>query len=150
MKEKLQASTKAALSVRDKSSKRRASEIGGICHPNAAPIWNFPWPQCCMDGIFRSCYAPAMSVTLDLPRDIEERLRQENPNLDADAREAYAVELFRQGKLNHFQLSRVLGVDRFETDAVLKRHQVEAQSLTSADLEADWVTLRAVLDEAPR
>lgn len=91
-----------------------------------------------------------MSVTVELPRDIEERLRRENPNLDADAKEAYAVELFRRGQLNHFQLSRVLDMDRFATDAVLKRHQVEEQSLTSADLEADRETLRRVLDVAPR
>ena len=90
-----------------------------------------------------------MSLTVELPKDIEERLRQENPNLDSDAKEAYAVELFRQGKLNHFQLSRVLGVDRFATDAVLKRHQVEEQSLTSADLESDRKTLRKVLGQAP-
>jgi predicted HTH domain antitoxin len=87
---------------------------------------------------------------LDLPKDIEEALRRENPNLDSDAREACAVELFRQGKLNHFQLSRVLGVDRFETDAVLKRHHVDERSLSSADLEADRTTLRKVLDQAPR
>ena len=90
-----------------------------------------------------------MSVTVELPKDIEERLRQENPNLDADAKEAYAVELFRQGKLNHFQLCRVLGVDRFETDAVLKRHHVEEQSLDSAELAADRATLWKVLSEAP-
>ena len=64
--------------------------------------------------------------------------------MDADAKEAYAVKLFRQGKLNHFQLSRVLGVDRFATDAVLKRHQMEEQSLTCADLEADRQTLRTL------
>jgi predicted HTH domain antitoxin len=91
-----------------------------------------------------------MSVTLDLPRDIEERLRQENPDLDSDAREAYAVELFRRGKLNHFQLSRVLGVDRSETDAILKRHHVEERSLSGAELEADRITLRNVLDPTPR
>ena len=91
-----------------------------------------------------------MSVTVELPRDIEERLRRENPNLDADAKEAYGVELFRRGQLNHLQLSRVLGVDRFATDAVLKRHQVEEQSPTSADLEADRDTLRKVLDQAPQ
>ena len=91
-----------------------------------------------------------MSVTVELPRDIEDRLRQENPNLDADAREAYAVELFRRGKLNHLQLSRVLGVDRFATDAVLKRHQEEERALTSADLDADRQTLRKVLGQAPR
>ena len=103
-----------------------------------------------VEVFFGSCYSSGMSVTVELPGDIEERLRQENPNLDSDAKEAYAVELFRQGKLNHFQLSRVLGVDRFATDAVLKRHQVEEQSFTSADLESDRNTLRKVLDEAPR
>ena len=91
-----------------------------------------------------------MSVTVELPRDIEEKLRQENPNLDFDAKEAFAVELFRQGKLNHLQLSRVLGGDRFATDAVLKRHQVEEQALTSTDLESDRTTLGKVLGQAPR
>ena len=90
-----------------------------------------------------------MSLTVELPKDIEERLRQENPNLDSDAKEAYAVELFRRGKINHFQLSRILGVDRFATDAVLKRHRVEEQSLTGDDLESDRKTLRKVLGQAP-
>lgn len=91
-----------------------------------------------------------MSLTVELPWDIEEKLRQENPNLDADAKEACVVELFRQGKINHFQLSRILGVDRFATDAVLKRHRVEEQSLTGADLESDRDTLRKVLGQVPR
>ena len=103
-----------------------------------------------VDKFSPRCYASAMSVIVELPKDIEEKLRQENSNLDSDAKEAYAVELFRQGKLNHFQLARVLGVDRFETDAVLKHHHVEEQSLSSADLEADRTTLRQVLDQAPR
>ena len=103
-----------------------------------------------VDGTCGPCYFQSMSLTVELPRDIEEKLRRENPNLDADAKEAYAVELFRQGKINHFQLSRVLGVDRFATDAVLKRHHVEEQSLTSDDLEADRETLRKVLGQAPQ
>lgn len=103
-----------------------------------------------VDEFSGACYRLGMSVTVELPGDIEERLRRENPNVDADAKEAYAVELFRQGKLNHFHLSRVLGVDRFATDAVLKRHKVEEQALTSADLEADRCTLRKVLDQTPR
>ena len=91
-----------------------------------------------------------MPVIVDLPKDIEEKLRRENPDLQTDVREACAVELFRQGRLNHFQLSRVLGLNRFDTDAVLKRHRVEEQSLTSADLESDRATLRKVLGPAPR
>ena len=70
--------------------------------------------------------------------------------MDLEAREACAVELFRQGRLNHFQLSRVLGIDRFEVDAVLKRHRVEEQSLSAAELECDRETLRKVLGEAAR
>lgn len=91
-----------------------------------------------------------MPVTVELPEDIEEKLRRENPNLDADVREACAIELFRQERLNHYQLSRVLGLNRFETDTALKRHRVEEQSLTTAELESDRETLRKVLDRAPR
>ena len=91
-----------------------------------------------------------MSVTVELPSDIEELLRREHPDLDSEAKEAYAVELFRQGRLSHFQLSRVLGLDRFSTDAILSRHRVEAHSLTAADLESDRDTLRKVLGQPPR
>jgi len=90
-----------------------------------------------------------MSVIVELPRAIEERLRRENPNLDSEAAEACAVELFRQGRLSHFDLSAVLGVDRLETDAVLKRHGVEERSLTGDDVDADCARLREVLD-SPR
>jgi len=86
----------------------------------------------------------ALRVTLDLPADLEEKLRRESPNLDADVKEAYALELFRRGKLSHCELSRVLGLDRFETDAYLKRQNVFEGSLTMADLEADRETLDRV------
>ncbi len=87
----------------------------------------------------------ALNVILVLPPDVEERLRRENPNLDADVTEAFALELFRRGKLSHHELSRVLGLDRFETDAFLKRHNVFEGSLTMADLEADRQTIHDVM-----
>jgi predicted HTH domain antitoxin len=90
----------------------------------------------------------ALRVTLDLPAEVEERLRRETPNLDADVKEAYALELFRRGKVSHYELSRVLGLDRFETDAYLKRHNVFEGSLTMADLEADRQTLDRVMEKA--
>jgi predicted HTH domain antitoxin len=86
-----------------------------------------------------------MDVTLELPEDIEDQLRRENPNLNSELREAVAIALFRKSILNHYQLSRTLGLDRFETDALLQRHGVTEQSLTSADVEADLQTLRRVL-----
>jgi hypothetical protein len=39
-------------------------------------------------------------------------------------------------------LSRTLRLDRFETDAYLKRHNVFEGSLTMEDLEADRQTLQ--------
>jgi predicted HTH domain antitoxin len=89
-----------------------------------------------------------LNVRLDLPADLEEKLRRETPNLDADVKEAYALELFRRGKLSHYELSRALGLDRFETDAWLKRHKVFEGSLTMADLEADKQTLDRIMSKA--
>ena len=89
-----------------------------------------------------------LSVTLDLPADLEEKVRRESTNLDTDVKEAYALELFRRGKLMHYELSRALGLDRFETDAYLKRHGVFEGSLTMADLEADRQTLERLLGKA--
>ena len=90
----------------------------------------------------------ALNVTFDLPADLEDRLRRENPNLAAEVKEAYAMELFRGGKLSHYELSRVLGLDRLETDAWLKRRQVYEGALTMADLEADRQTLDHVMGKA--
>lgn len=90
----------------------------------------------------------ALNVTLDFPADLEDRLRRDNPNLAAEIKEIYALELFRRGELSHFELSRVLGLDCFETDAWLKRHQVFEGSLTMADLDADRQTIDQVLSKA--
>jgi predicted HTH domain antitoxin len=91
-----------------------------------------------------------MAVTLELPKEIEDELRRENPNLDSDLREACALALFRKGALNHYQLSRTLGLDRFETDALLQRNGVTEQGLTAADLEADSNALDMVLGPVQR
>lgn len=89
-----------------------------------------------------------LNVTFDLPADVEDKLRREVPNLDADVKEAYALELFRRGRLSHWELSRVLNLDRTETDAYLKRHGVFEGSLSMADLEADRQTLDHILSKA--
>lgn len=88
-----------------------------------------------------------LNVTLELPADLEEKLRRDNPNLAAEVKEAYALELFRQGKLSHYELSRVLGLDRLDTDAWLKRHRAFEGSLTMTDLEADRQTLDRVMSK---
>lgn len=86
----------------------------------------------------------SFTVRLDLPPDVEQRLRQESPDLSEAVKEAYVLELFRQGKLSHYELSKVLGLDRFETDAYLKKHKVFEGSLTLEDIESDLQTLRTL------
>jgi hypothetical protein len=72
-----------------------------------------------------------MSVTFDLPASIEQALRHELGNLDQAAKEAALVELYRQEKLTHHELSQSLGLDRLETEAILKKHNVTEDLLTS-------------------
>lgn len=91
-----------------------------------------------------------MAVTFQLPADVERRLRAQLPDLDEEVREASALELFRRGKLSHYELSQVLGLDRFETDAYLKRHNVYEGSLTMEDLNEQAKTLDKVLGPAHR
>jgi predicted HTH domain antitoxin len=86
-----------------------------------------------------------MTVTIQLPIDLEQRLRAELPNLEAEARDLLALELFRRGKISHVELSAVLGFDRFETDAFLKRHNVFEGSLTAQDLDEQGKILTRVL-----
>jgi predicted HTH domain antitoxin len=88
-----------------------------------------------------------MAVTIELPPDVEQRLRNGNPDLDAQAKEAMIVELYRQEKLTHYELSQALGLDRFETDAVLKKHHVTVDLPTPEELEADLHRLRQIVDQ---
>jgi predicted HTH domain antitoxin len=83
----------------------------------------------------------SLSLVLDLPPEIEERLRRESRDVTADAREAFVVELYRRGTLSRMELGQVLGLDRIETEALLKRRHVFEGSLTMADLENDSQTL---------
>jgi predicted HTH domain antitoxin len=86
-----------------------------------------------------------VQITLDLPVEVEQRLRREGTDLNAEVKEAYLVDLFQRRKLSHNELSQALGLDRFETDAFLKRDQVFEGSWSSSELEADHQTLERLL-----
>jgi predicted HTH domain antitoxin len=78
-----------------------------------------------------------MAIAFTLPERIEEHLRSTiGPNLGDAAREAMAVELYREGKLSLGQVAEMLGLSTYQADGVLKRHGAE-QPYTVADFEAD-------------
>ena len=88
-----------------------------------------------------------MSVTFELPSGIEEQLRREWADLDQVAKEAAMVELYRLGKLTHHELATALGLERFETDALLKRHCVTEDLVTPEEFADEAAALRRVVGE---
>jgi predicted HTH domain antitoxin len=65
-----------------------------------------------------------MAVNFQLPMDLEQTLRHDFKDLDAEAKEALLITLYRQGKLSHYALAQALGLDRFETEDILCKHNV--------------------------
>lgn len=86
-----------------------------------------------------------ISLTVNLPPEVEERLRAESGDLCSAVRESFAINLFRRGILTHHELGQALGLDRFETNALLKRNGVTEYSLTHEDIDADVISLKEFL-----
>ena len=83
-----------------------------------------------------------MTVSFQLPSTIEEQLRRELVDLDQVAKETALVGLYCQEKLTHHELATALGLDRFETEAMLKRHRVTEDCATLEELDQQLTTLR--------
>jgi len=87
-----------------------------------------------------------VSISFDLPASVEDQLRRELVDLDGVAKESALVELYRQGRLPHHQLGLSLGLERHETDGLLKRYKV-VEDLPRAEELADQIaTLRRLID----
>jgi hypothetical protein len=87
------------------------------------------------------------TISFQLPDDVEQRLRRELGDLDAVAKEAALVELYRQGQLSHGSLAESLGISRYEADAVLKRHNVSEDLLTREEFDEQLNGLRKSLGQ---
>jgi len=86
-----------------------------------------------------------MAVTIQLPEDVERKLRSATPNLDAEAKELMLVELYRQQKLTRYELSQSLELNRFETDGILQKHSVTEDLPTVEELEQDLKSAHKLL-----
>lgn len=87
------------------------------------------------------------TISFDLPPEIAEGLRAELGDLNAVAKEAAVVELYRQKKLSRFELRVALGLARFEVDELLKRHRAFEDSLTWEELQEQQRRLAELLDK---
>ncbi len=82
-----------------------------------------------------------MTISFEIPHEIEQQIRTDGKDLDREAREAYLVELYRQDRITHHQLAQALNLSRFEADGVLKRHKVSSGP-TLMDLRPEIGSLR--------
>jgi len=88
----------------------------------------------------------AVSISFDLPATVEDQLRRELADLDVVAKEAALVELYRQERITHHQLGLSLGLERHETDGLLKRHKVVEDLPRAEELAEEIATLRRLID----
>ena len=78
-----------------------------------------------------------MHITIELPDDIAQ-----HADPGREALEAVAIEGYRTGALTHHQASQLLGLTRFEIDALLKERHTFDHAYGMEDLEQDLETLR--------
>ncbi|MEX2213599.1 MAG: UPF0175 family protein [Phycisphaeraceae bacterium] len=83
-----------------------------------------------------------MTVSFDLPADIEQNLRRTLGDVSQVAKEAAMVELYRQSRITHVEFARALGVSRLEAEAILQRHGVIEDTPTHEDHDAALARLR--------
>ncbi len=66
----------------------------------------------------------SITVTVEIPEDLATILSSGGQDLSRAALEALAVEAYRAKRLSDAQFRRILGLSRFEADALLKAHGV--------------------------
>jgi hypothetical protein len=83
----------------------------------------------------------AMSISFEIPLEIEQRIRANGLDLDRDAKEVYLMELYRQAKITHRQLEEALALSFHETAQLVKRRDM-GQDLDIKEYEAGRELLR--------
>lgn len=90
-----------------------------------------------------------MAITIQLPNEIEQDLRHQDPRLDYHARDQFLVANYQAGKLSTGDIAVILGFEtRFQAEEWLAEHGA-CQNYSSEDLEADHQTLERILGPVP-
>jgi hypothetical protein len=76
-----------------------------------------------------------MTITFEIPPEIEQQIQSRGGEMNAKAREAFLVEVFREREISHHQLGVALRLDRYETDGLLKRYGI-GLDLSVKEIEA--------------
>jgi predicted HTH domain antitoxin len=82
-----------------------------------------------------------MSICIEIPDSIEQKLRNEMGNLEQATKEALAVEAYRTEKLSLGQFAELLNLGIYEADGLLKQRGI-VLDYSDAELEEERQTLR--------
>jgi len=82
-----------------------------------------------------------MTISFEIPQDIEQEVRANGLDMNREAKEAYLVNLYREERISHRQLGEALGLSRYETDGLLKRHKV-SPNVTAGEMRAQATALK--------
>ncbi len=85
-----------------------------------------------------------MAISFQLPTAIEQGLRDRLKDVNAKAKEAFLVTLYREGRLSHSALSRALELDRFQTEELLHEYNAVAARMTAESHRADGRAIEAI------
>lgn len=83
-----------------------------------------------------------MAISFNIPASIERAIVLAGADPASELKEAGLVELYRLGRISHGELAEGLGISRFETDSVLRRHNVSEDLLTGDELATQVSRLR--------
>ena len=82
-----------------------------------------------------------MTISFEIPHDIEQQLRTEGDDFSGKAREAFLLELYREAKISHAQLCEALGLSFHEAEMLIKKRGA-GQDLDLDEFEAGREFLR--------
>jgi predicted HTH domain antitoxin len=88
-----------------------------------------------------------MSISFDLPSEIEDQLRHKFEDLEHAAKIDFLIARYREGKLSIGQVARILGFNtRFQAEEWLGQQGVN-MNYSLEDLEADRKTLATLFGD---
>lgn len=85
-----------------------------------------------------------MTISLELPDTIARQLRLDGPQASRRALEELAVEGYRRGDISRGQISELLSLSLWETEAFLKEHHC-GLGMTPTEFDTDSRRLREFL-----
>jgi hypothetical protein len=82
-----------------------------------------------------------MTISFEIPQEIEQQIRTDGVDLGRDAKEVYLMEQYRQARITHRQLEEALDLSFHEAEQLLKQRGM-GQDLDIEEFEAGREILR--------